>query len=160
MDTITSTFWFRKLIALGAWAWLDLDVFNWQASNSDSIGLSSSTTCEEEHTPSTSGSGSLVFQQDEKPDVKGISVTVAGNIQIKKEGKLDGLLKYELTDKQKADIKEAFDTLDYDKTGFIYTKDLKVWQWHQHHILYTTTKRWWINRDCLNGMIWFWLHSF
>lgn len=45
-------------------------------------------------------------------------------IEIKKDP--GGKVKYELTEKQEADIKEAFETLDYDRIGFIYTKDLKV----------------------------------
>ncbi len=87
---------------------------------------------------SISGGGAKI-ENDPDPDVRRINEGVA---RIKTEGlksastpaspgtSKDEPPKFELSDKQKEDIKEAFDTLDYEGAGFIKTKDLKVFQYH------------------------------
>jgi len=64
---------------------------------------------------------------DIKDEVLSLEESTSGSTSIQKtKDKMDGIVKCDLTEKQMADIKEAFDTLDYDRTGFIYTKDLKI----------------------------------
>ena len=80
-------------------------------------------------TPETDHSSSNISIQEEHEEQKPeVGTLLDMPPSMRKEVKVDssGVTKYELSEKQRADIKEAFETLDYDKIGFIYTRDLKV----------------------------------
>jgi len=82
-----------------------------------------SSTPEADHS-----SSSISIQEEHEEQKPEVGTLLDMPPSMRNEVKVDssGVTKYELSEKQRADIKEAFETLDYDKIGFIYTRNLKI----------------------------------